>query len=47
MQLTKNRHGETFLYLGRAYCLALMSEQSSALRLKAGRFCLKGNTRLR
>ena len=33
-------NGETFLYLGRAYRLALVAEQSSSLRLKAGRFYL-------
>lgn len=33
-------NGETFLYLGRAYRLALVPEQSSSLRLKAGRFYL-------
>ena len=33
-------NGETFLYLGRAYRLALVAEQSCSLRLKAGRFYL-------
>lgn len=33
-------NGETFLYLGRAYRLALVSDQDSALLLKEGRFCL-------
>jgi predicted metal-dependent hydrolase len=33
-------NGETFLYLGRAYRLALVSNQTSALLLKEGRFCL-------
>jgi predicted metal-dependent hydrolase len=33
-------NGETFWYLGRSYRLALVSEQSCSLRLKAGRFYL-------
>jgi predicted metal-dependent hydrolase len=33
-------NGETFLYLGRAYRLALVSAQDCALQLKEGRFCL-------
>lgn len=33
-------NGETFLYLGRAYRLALVSGQKEALLLKEGRFCL-------
>ncbi len=33
-------NGETFLYLGRAYRLLLVSGQKSALQLKDGRFCL-------
>ena len=33
-------NGETFLYLGRTYRLALVAEQSCSLRLKAGRFYL-------
>jgi predicted metal-dependent hydrolase len=33
-------NGETFLYLGRAYRLSLVSGQSCDLRLKDGRFCL-------
>lgn len=33
-------NGETFLYLGRAYRLALVSNQECALLLKEGRFCL-------
>lgn len=33
-------NGETFLYLGRTYRLALVSEQNCALQLKDGRFCL-------
>jgi hypothetical protein len=33
-------NGETFLYLGKAYRLSLVSGQGSALRLKEGRFCL-------
>lgn len=33
-------NGETFLYLGRAYRLTLVAEQSCSLRLKAGRFYL-------
>lgn len=33
-------NGETFLYLGRAYRLALVSGQECALLLKEGRFCL-------
>lgn len=34
-------NGETFLYLGRAYRLALVSDQSEPLKLLEGRFCLK------
>ena len=34
-------NGETFLYLGRSYRLALVSGQDADLQLKAGRFCLK------
>ena len=33
-------NGETFLYLGRAYRLSLISDQQDALLLKDGRFCL-------
>jgi len=33
-------NGETFLYLGRAYRLSLMSGQDCTLKLKEGRFCL-------
>ena len=33
-------NGETFLYLGRSYRLALVSNQDYALQLKEGRFCL-------
>lgn len=33
-------NGETFLYLGRAYRLSLVSDQKSALQLHDGRFCL-------
>ena len=33
-------NGETFLYLGCAYRLALVSEQDCPLQLKEGRFCL-------
>jgi predicted metal-dependent hydrolase len=33
-------NGETFLYLGRAYRLALVSNQDCILKLKEGRFCL-------
>lgn len=33
-------NGETFLYLGGAYRLALVSEQDKPLMLKDGRFCL-------
>lgn len=33
-------NGETFLYLGSAYRLALVSEQNYPLKLKEGRFCL-------
>ncbi len=33
-------NGETFLYLGRSYRLALVSEQNGVLKLKEGRFCL-------
>jgi predicted metal-dependent hydrolase len=33
-------NGETFLYLGRSYRLALVSDQDCTLQLKAGRFCL-------
>jgi predicted metal-dependent hydrolase len=34
-------NGETFLYLGRAYRLALITEQAEPLKLIEGRFCLK------
>ena len=34
-------NGETFLYLGRAYRLSLVSGQSEPLKLLEGRFCLK------
>ena len=34
-------NGETFLYLGRAYRLALVTKQDQDLQLKEGRFCLK------
>ena len=33
-------NGETFLYLGRAYRLSLVSDQNSDLKLHEGRFCL-------
>ncbi|MEM8807829.1 MAG: SprT family zinc-dependent metalloprotease [Cyanobacteria bacterium P01_G01_bin.38] len=33
-------NGETFLYLGRTYRLALVSNQDRSLKLKEGRFCL-------
>ena len=33
-------NGETFLYLGRAYRLSLVSAQDRPLQLKEGRFCL-------
>ena len=33
-------NGETFLYLGRAYRLSLVSDQDDALQLKEGRFSL-------
>lgn len=33
-------NGETFLYLGGAYRLALISHQDKPLKLKEGRFCL-------
>ncbi len=33
-------NGETFLYLGRAYRLSLVSGQERPLQLKEGRFCL-------
>lgn len=33
-------NGETFLYLGRAYRLSLVSDQDNALQLREGRFCL-------
>ncbi len=33
-------NGETFLYLGRAYRLSLVSNQECDLQLKEGRFCL-------
>lgn len=33
-------NGETFLYLGRSYRLALVSDQQEGLLLKEGRFCL-------
>jgi hypothetical protein len=35
------RNGEGFLYLGRSYRLALVSDQEIALQLKNGRFCLR------
>jgi predicted metal-dependent hydrolase len=34
-------NGETFLYLGHAYRLALITEQTEPLKLIEGRFCLK------
>lgn len=34
-------NGETFLYLGSAYRLALVGDQDADLKLKDGRFCLK------
>lgn len=34
-------NGESFLYLGRSYRLALVSDQDADLLLKEGRFCLK------
>ncbi len=34
-------NGESFLYLGRSYRLALVADQESALLLKEGRFCLR------
>jgi predicted metal-dependent hydrolase len=34
-------NGETFLYLGRAYRLSLVSDQSCDLKLHEGRFCLR------
>ena len=34
-------NGETFLYLGRAYRLSLVSDQACAVQLKEGRFCLE------
>ena len=33
-------NGETFLYLGRAYRLSLVSNQACSVQLKEGRFCL-------
>jgi len=33
-------NGESFLYLGRAYRLSLVTEQTGDLKLKEGRFCL-------
>lgn len=33
-------NGETFLYLGSAYRLSLVSHQNALLKLKEGRFCL-------
>src|SRR5690606_36444956 len=33
-------NGETFLYLGGAYRLSLVSSQDESLKLKDGRFCL-------
>jgi len=33
-------NGETFLYLGRSYRLALIEDQSCSLKLERGRFCL-------
>jgi predicted metal-dependent hydrolase len=35
------RHGETFLYLGRSYRLALVLDQAPPLLLRNGRFCLR------
>lgn len=37
-------NGETFLYLGRTYRLALVSNQDCPLKLKEGRFCLNRTT---
>lgn len=37
-------NGETFLYLGRSYRLALVSDQSCNLQLKEGFFCLRRQT---
>ncbi|MCD6533064.1 MAG: M48 family metallopeptidase [Deltaproteobacteria bacterium] len=34
-------NGETFIYLGRSYRLALVADQDVDLKLKEGRFCLK------
>nr|MBI9047666.1 M48 family metallopeptidase [Anaerolineaceae bacterium] len=34
-------NGESFLYLGRSYRLAMVSDQDADLKLKEGRFCLK------
>lgn len=36
-------NGETFLYLGRSYRLALVADQTVDLKLKDGRFCLNRN----
>ncbi|MCK9175249.1 MAG: M48 family metallopeptidase [Desulforhopalus sp.] len=36
-------NGETFLYLGCAYRLTLVTDQKSSLKLKNGRFCLSRN----
>jgi predicted metal-dependent hydrolase len=37
-------NGETFLYLGCSYRLAIVSNQDCTLQLKAGRFCLDRTT---
>ena len=36
-------NGETFLYLGKAYRLSIVSDQVANLQLKEGRFCLSRN----
>lgn len=38
--LREYRNGEGFLYLGRAYRLLLVADQSESLSLRNGRFCL-------
>jgi len=35
------RNGESFLYLGRSYRLALVEDQEEQLLLKGGRFCMR------
>ena len=39
--LREYRNGEGFLYLGRSYRLLLVADQTEAILLKGGRFCLR------